>query len=543
MSQPRSSVIALVCAIVMIAAGAWGQSAKRRAILSDIAPPPIQRGIIRDFTHAPDSPETVRRSSIRPLRNTVDRIGVSGARYAPGRVIVKYKDGTAAAARLSAMSAARATASERSPYADFDVLRVDPAADPEAVAEALGAQPNVEYAQAAYRMHTMLVPNDKFYPQQWNLPLIDMERAWDIQPQAGSQITVAIVDTGVAFTTATVHFHADAFTDDSGTPYPALGDLALQFVPASELFTTGRFVAPHDFIWDDDMPLDLDGHGTHVSGTVGQLTNNATSGAGDQANGGGAAGVAFGVKLMPVKVIDGRWDDIFGSPNVGTDDIVALGVRYAADNGAKVINMSIGRSGPPAPVLEDAIRYAVGKGAFIAIAAGNDFENGNPTQVVAEIASRVQGAVSVAAVDPAKGHAYYSSTGSYVELSAPGGSFRGFGDGGEGGVLQQTLDLDLVDTFDLSPSRFIAPRFDSLAYFFFVGTSQATPHVSGVAAMLMQQGITDPAAIEAALEAFATPCDETRNTCDAGIAKNRNDTYGFGLIGARTSLRGWGVTR
>ena len=78
--------------------------------------------------------------------------------------------------------------------------------------------------------------------------------------------------------------------------------------------------------------MDLDGHGTHVSGTIGQLTNNGV----------GVAGMAFNVRIMPVKVISETWDLIFGAPNDGTDDVVARGVRYAADNGAKVINMSLG---------------------------------------------------------------------------------------------------------------------------------------------------------------------------------------------------------
>jgi serine protease len=141
------------------------------------------------------------------------------------------------------------------------------------------------------------------------------------------------------------------------------------------------------------------------------------------------------------------------------------------------------------------------------------------------------GAVSVAAVNQTKDHAFYSSTGSYIELSAPGGSFREAGAGG--GVLQQTLDLDLVDTFDLPVEQFAAPRFDSLAYFYFTGTSQATPHVSGIAAMLRQQGITNPAAIEAALERFAL---------DLGTP-GRDNTFGFGLVQARDTLRGLGLAR
>jgi subtilisin family serine protease len=244
---------------------------------------------------------------------------------------------------------------------------------------------------------------------------------------------------------------------------------------------------------------------------------------------------------MPVKVLDEVWDDIFGSPNFASDDVVARGIRYAVDKGAKVLNLSLGRPGPAdcgtrptlgcAPVVEDAIRYAVANGAFLALSAGNEFEEGNPTEVFAEIASRVKGAVSVAAVDKSKGHAYYSNSGTWVELAAPGGSFRVGGT--TGGILQQTLDIDLVFTFLAPPARFTAPRFDSLAYVYAVGTSSAAPHVSGAAAMLMQQGITSPAAIEAALERFAT---------DLG-ASGRDPLFGFGLIEARNTLRGLGLAK
>ena len=92
---------------------------------------------------------------------------------------------------------------------------------------------------------------------------------------------------------------------------------------------------------------------------------------------------------------------------------MARGIRYAADNGAKIINMSLGRTGTPrsAPVVEDAIRYSVGKGAFVVIAGGNEFEDGNPTEVIAEIGNRIEGAVSVAALDRSHNRAFYSSTG------------------------------------------------------------------------------------------------------------------------------------
>ncbi|MEO8258688.1 MAG: S8 family serine peptidase [Acidobacteriota bacterium] len=497
--------------------------------------PAIDRGVVADRSRVPDSPETRRRRSIRSRANLQDRLGAGGLHYRGGRVLVRFRDGMSSASRLSALSATARTAaiSTRPSSANFDVVQIDASEDAEAVAQALAQRGDVEYAQAAYRVHTEFKPNDPLYAsRQWNLPLIDMERAWDIQPLAGSSIVVAVIDTGVAYTNATVSRTASAFIDEQGVSYPALGPLTLPYAAAPQLGGASRFVAPHDFIWNSGTPLDFDGHGTHVSGTIGQLTNDNTS----------AAGVAYGVKLMPIKVIDSIWDQIFGSPNEATDEVVARGIRYAADNGAKVLNLSLGRSGPadcgtrPAqpgcsPVIEDAIRYAVGKGAFIAVSGGNDFEDGNPTEVLGEIASRVNGAVSVAAVDPLKNRSFYSSTGAWIELSAPGGSNRGFRENGY--IWQQTLDFNFVETFLQPPARYQAPRFDVVADIGYIGTSQAAPHVAGVAAMLMQQGVTDPAAVEAALERFATDLGDP----------GRDPLYGFGLVEARNTLRGLGIAR
>jgi serine protease len=520
-------------------------------VIEHLGLPAIDRGVSQDDSHTPDAAEAISRRAIGAAL-TIQRSGQGTGRYAPGRVIVKFRDAVSTTGRLTALSTASRTASLRTrpSYADFDIVSIDPGEDAEAVARTLRARPDVEYAQPAYWIHTRFKPNDPLYTRlQWHLPLIDLERAWDIQMQAGSAITVAILDTGVAYDSATITATLPAFFDGNGRRYPALGRVTIPYAAAPQLGSRERFVAPHDFIWDTTTPFDFDGHGTHVSGTVGQLTNDNI----------GTAGVAFNVKLMPVKVISGVWDDTLGSPNQGTDDVLARGIRYAADNGARVINMSIGRDGPAncttnstvdgcAPAIEAAIRYAVSKGAFVAVAGGNDFERGNPTEVIAEIAARVPGAVSVAAVDRrATGqsgshrcqgtagqpdcHAYYSNTGSWIELSAPGGSERGFGL--DGLVWQQSFDFDFTDTFLLSPDRFTAPRFDIFEYIGAAGTSMAVPHVAGVAAMLIQQGITQPAAVEAALEKFAI---------DLG-ASGRDNTYGFGLIDARNALRGLGVAR
>ncbi len=520
----------------------------------------VDEGLIQDDSHTPSSPETRLRAALREAL-LQDRVGASGGHYRPGRVIVKFRDEVAMPERRAAARAASDTGeiADRPSYADFDIVRIDPAEDAEEAARVLRQRPDVQYAQVAHRVHALFVPNDPLYAtQQWNLPLINIEKAWDIQPQAGSSITVAVIDTGMAYQNATITATLPAFRS-GGVNYPALGRVTIPYSAAPQLVSatgSSRIVAPHDFVNETATPLDFEGHGTHVSGTIGQLTNDGI----------GTAGVAFNVKLMPVKVLASEWDLLFaGFTNIsnvgGSDDDVARGIRYAADNGARILNMSLGSSGPPdcatrpnqsdcSPVIEAAMRYAVGKGCFIVVAGGNEFEDTvppygkNPTSVLAEIASRIPGVVSVAAIDRAKEHAYYSSSGSYVELSAPGGSERGFGS--TGFVRQQTFDFTFTDTFLLPPSQYRAPRFDVFGYIGYIGTSMAAPHVAGVAAMLMQQGVTDPVVIEEILEKTAValiPAGGDQCPPGTSAAAPRTCSFGFGLVDARAALRGLGLAK
>jgi serine protease len=541
----------VVCALLIGSRGSGQVAAPARRLA---IPNRFSSAIDRGLAVPPDSPESARLrtraarapitvGSAQPGVIVGHRIGARGVPYRAGRVIVKFRPFSSAAGRMSALSAVSRTASiaPRPAYANFDVVTINPSEDAEAVARALAARTDVEYAQASYIVRPYFVPNDPLYKQyQWDMPAIDMERAWDVNQGGTDAVIVAVVDTGVAFMDRSIRYSNVAGFTQEGVSYPALGTIEVPFAMANQLAPSTRFVAPYDFIWDDSMAVDMDGHGTHVAGTIGQTTNDGI----------GTAGIAFNVKLMPVKVLNTDWDDIFGSPEEATDEVVARGVQYAADNGAKVINMSLGREGPPdcgtnpnqplcAPAIEAAIKYAVGKGSVVVVAGGNSYEQGNATEVVAEIASRVAGAISVAATDPLHNRAYYSSTGKWVEVAAPGGSFRGFGDSGL--IYQQTYDLSLVYTFMLPPSQFKAPRFDTFQYvgrsvvnglsFAYQGTSMATPHVSGLAALLVQQGITSPAAVEAAIERFAT---------DRGPV-GRDDQFGYGEINARATLRGFGL--
>ena len=167
---------------------------------------------------------------------------------------------------------------------------------------------------------------------------------------------------------------------------------------------------------------------------------------------------------------------------------------------------------------------------FVAVAAGNTKDTTRPNRL-GDGATTIDGMMLVGAVGRTLDGACYSTTNASVEILRAGR--RPARRRHHGGILQQTINLDMLETFERPPSQFGPPRADSFGFYYFQGTSMATPHVSGFAAMLMQQGITTPAAVEAAIKQYAT---------DKG-AVGRDDVYGFGLINPRATLRGLGLAK
>jgi serine protease len=443
--------------------------------------------------------------------------------YVPGEVLVRFKPGTETWQQASVLRVLRTGVGNENSRWIGDVLHIRSSeiTDPEHASFLLRSQPEVLYAQPNYLSRNKTVPNDSNFSAQWNFQAINLPTAWDINPGGRPDVLVAVIDSGLTTVDNTFGFRiwdGRAFRI-FGVPFAKTADFDHTRVKVGRDFVFGWFTSG-----GEPVLFDADGHGTHVSGTIAQQTNN------DQ----GYAGIAYGTTLLPLKVCVSYWDlqlavGAEGVPGFVPEDAggcstdaVVEALRYAADNGAKVINLSLG--GPnPNPAERDALQYAVSKGAFISIAAGNEAKEGNPVSYPAAYAADIDGVMAVGAVNRALARASYSSFGSYVEIVAPGG--------GDGPAADNIWQMGPLQS-DLSPSL-LAPRFDRSQTFGIAGTSMAAPHVAGVAALLYSQGITRPAAIEQALKRFAR---------DLG-AKGRDDEYGAGLIDPRSTLRGLGLAR
>ena len=364
-----------------------------------------------------------------------------------------------------------------------------------AIARSLQSDPSVEYAVPDRRMFKMIAPpNDPQYANQWHYKTpgapdnepggANLQGAWDITT-GSSGIVAAVIDTGILFN------HADI---------------------------TGRTVAGYDFVGRDTDPSDpgdwaavndcypgspaedSSWHGTHVAGTIGAHTNNAT----------GVAGINWVSPIEPVRVM--------GKCGGDESDIID-GMRWAAGlsvtgapanaNPAKVLNLSLGGLGicSDDPVLQAAIDDVLAAGATIVVAAGN-----STADAASFSPASCTGVITVAATDKTGGRAYYSNYGTIVKIAAPGGAQSFLND--PNGVLST------LNTGAKSPDA--SPGGDT--YIYYQGTSMAAPHVAGIASLLLSVNSNLlPAQVLALIQQTArtfptsTALDCTTSTCGSGI--------------------------
>jgi thermitase len=373
----------------------------------------------------------------------VDR-SPAGAPYVAGELIVTYEEGAGERAVETLDEEAGAEVEQDLPALDarllaFPGLKRDPSRDSrerdlEEIKDDLAQDPAVESVEYNYLGHLAYTPDDPKFRYQWGLRKPGFQDAWDLT--RGSGVDVAVVDTGA----------------DVGHV-----DLRLKVAQA------------RDIVNDDGTVRDLSGHGTHVAGII----------AADTGNHKGIAGGCPNCDLLVAKVFDGK--------NTGTVARFAEGIRWSADHGAEVINLSF--THPLASTVEkNAIDYARGKGAVIVAAAGNKDTNKRTYP-----AAYVDSVIAVAATNRQDRRAAFSNYGGWVDVAAPG-----------------------VEVLSTIPGGYAS----------WSGTSMATPHVSALAGLLASQG-RSRANIETRI---------TYTALDLG-PRGRDPYYGAGRISADRAVR------
>ncbi|MEP7245980.1 MAG: S8 family peptidase [Gammaproteobacteria bacterium] len=419
----------------------------------------------------------------------------------PQRIIVKYRATVTANDSLASANSARAMSDIGSRYgvsmsairrmtSGASVMKLDrELTEPDymKLVSEVAASDNVEYAEPDRLLHATLTPNDTYYNLQWHYyeatGSINVPTAWDLS--TGQGVTVAVIDTG----------------------YRPHADLAANIVGGYD-FISDTFISRDGNLRDSDArdpgdwnaagecgagtpASDSSWHGTHVSGTIAARTN----------NGGGVAGVAFGARVLPVRVLGrcGGYTSDIADGLVWASGGTVSGVPRNP-NPARVASLSLGGGGPCGTTMQNAVNGARTRGTVVVVAAGNERQNAQNSSP-----ANCTGVVVVAATNRRGARAPYSNFGTIVDVAAPGGDqSTGQGDG----------VLSLLNTGRTTPAN------DTYAYY--QGTSMATPHVSAVAALMLSVNpALTPAQVETTLRNTTRAFPGTCSQCGTGIVNAR----------------------
>ncbi len=405
-----------------------------------------------------------------------------GERYMPHQALVVFKEGTSEEDINSLLTEYGLKEVYRGKYTNISVLEGEQ--DATSIITTLKKDPRIAIVEPNYIVTLQWTPNDPYFNLQWHFDQnhIRMPEAWDVEQGGDQSVKVGVLDTGIAYETTPIPSYEQSEVSSNDGNYHIAPDL-----------TGTHFSGGYDAIHQDNHPNDQHGHGTHVSGTIAQTTNNNY----------GVAGIAFNVTLVPIQVLN-----YYGS---GTTAQVIDGLGYAVNYGVNLLNMSFGS--PDSSHAEHlAIIDAYNAGIILIGATGNDGAN----SILYPAA--FPEVIAVGATDYDDDLAPYSNYGSQIDLVAPGGntSEDSNGDGYSDGVLQQTYSHTSTGQGDPTVV-------DSFLFWFWQGTSMATPHVTGVAALLYSQGITNFQGIKNAL--INTAVDLGNPGYDIYFGHGRLDAY------------------
>lgn len=399
----------------------------------------------------------------------------------PGEVIVKFRPSTALSplGTINAAGVQLRRVRTLSTEAQLYKTAIPTGQGALELAQALATRLDVVYAHPNYLLEQLATPDDPLYTKQWHYRAINLPAAWD-QIKGSSGVRIAVIDSGIL---------------------PMHPDLAGTFVPGYDFVSD--LTASGDGDGRDGDPSDPSGdvHGSHVDGTVAAETNNSV----------GVAGVSWGSRLLPVRVLGlngGTLADIID----GVLWSVGQSVPGVPDNAnpAQILNLSLG--GPfrcsDAPALQDAFDQASTAGATVVVAAGND-----DVDASGFAPASCNNVITVGATDLPGARALYSNYGARIDVMAPGGD--------------TTVDTDNNGDVDGVLST-INNLTGNASYDYYQGTSMASPHVAGVAALLksVRPSLTG-AQVEDLLKRSARSISSS--SCSVGC--------GAGLIDAAAALR------